>query len=852
LFSSNQYDLGHFSSVRHSIFVSHNVPISTPSRKIPYALESKVDKMINEMLQNNIIRKSTSPWNAPLVVVPKKNGDIRICLDYRKLNSFTEKPIFHIPPATEIFDRLGGCSVFTTLDLSKGYYQIMMDESDAEKTAFSTSKGHFEFVRMPFGLSGAPATFQRALTLVLANELNKRCCVYLDDIIIFGKDKEEHDNNLRVVLKQLNSAGLKLSLEKCIFRAKQVSYLGHIIDKDGVRTDPQKIEKVKNWPLPQKMSELQSFLGFAGYYRRFLKNFSTFSTCLEKLIQRHNGKAPTKQLQWTENSISAFNNLKDALCSSPVLSLPSHTATYILDTDASNSCTGAVLSQQVNGDEKVVCYASNALTKTEKNYCTTRRELLAVIKYLRFFRHYSLGRRFILRTDHKSLVWLMNWKNPSTSQYWSWIEELMEFDFEIQYRPGDQHANADGLSRLPSCQQCGIKHEEPKKKRQNKHIRQILELKEIEKLRLFLEKKIPIEKMNSSPYCPFLPFISLQGDNIIFNKAGSNCLVVSSLEGLEKAKLFHQNLAHCGFNRLFNTLRNLFMWPGMKDDIFNVVSSCEFCLQRKTPGPAKHFKKGLNSEYPFQKVFTDICGPLPTTKGGYRYILAIIDGYSKWCSLIPLKTITADEVASKILKNWICIYGPPEKLHSDRGLNFCSQVLKKMCDSFGIKKTETSPYYPKGNGIVERLFKSIKDFLYCCSKQRGLDWSEVLWNVELATRTSFNKTIGMTPYEIIFQKPPSYFFSTTPNRTEGNLEFKLVELARKALRKNIDIKLSSSAYSIGDYVYARILPEKLKSVYNARYDGPFAIIAISGAYLVQLYPCKTFIMVKLSPEMSIT
>ena len=838
MFTHHQYDVGSFSSVFHSISVSDSTPISVPSRKVPYALEAKVNKMVEEMLKFGIIRRSVSSQNSPLVVVPKKNVDLRICLDYRKLNSVTKKPVFQIPSATEIFDRLGGSSYFSTLDLSKGYYQIMLQEADREKTAFSTSMGHFEFTRMPFGLSGAPATFQRAMSTVLREEMNQICCVYLDDVIIFGKTEKEHDDRLKVVLEKLEKSGLKLSFEKCVFKKRSVSYLGHFIDYKGVRTDPKKVEKIKNWPLPKKMSDLHSFLGFAGYYRRFIRNFSAISDALDKLIERNGAKPSSKLVKWYALTIEAFEKLKSRLCSDPVLALPLPQCSFILDTDASTNSIGAVLSQSVNGIEKVIHFASNTLSPTERNYCTTRRELLAVIRYLRQFRHYLIGRHFVIRTDHKSLMWLMSWRNPSTAQYWSWIEELMEFDFEVQHRPGSKHTNADALSRLPACQQCEVLHSDPRGKRGNKEVRGISIGDELHVLKSFLKAEIPKAAMKASPYFKYLPYISIKNDHVIFNKNGLNCLVLSNNEGKRTAKKFYLNLAHCGYHCLLNTVNKLFMWPSMKQDILNVVTTCRFCLERKSPGQLHFERKGLFAEYPFQKVFTDICGPFPPSNDGYRYILAIIDGYSKWCTLVPLKTISATEVSSKILSSWIAIYGPPEKLHSDRGTCFTSEILREMCKNYGIRKTETSPYYPKGNSIVERLFKTVKDYIYCCSQSRGKHWIEVLWQVEAATRTTFNHTIGMTPFEIVFRRPPTFMFSSAKSEVIKDFEKKLIALTEKAVRKNIDIRLSPSILKIGDMVYARILPERSKSVYNPRYSGPHMVIDIKGSTLI-LKHCRS-------------
>jgi len=844
VFSNHAFDVGNFCDVSHSIALKKDTQIQSISRPIPYALEGKVNAMVDEMLQWGIIRKSVSPWNSPIVVVPKKNNEIRICLDYRKLNQCTERPIFHIPSAQEIFDKLGGNSVFSTLDLSKGYYQLYMNNDSAPLTAFTTPKGHFEFVRMPFGLSGAPATFQRAMSSVLSGDLTSICCAYLDDIIIFGRNQQEHDRRLKQVLQRLQDAGLKLSRSKCAFRQPSVNFLGHVIDKQGVHTDPSKIEKVRNWPKPTTIKELQSFLGFANYYRRFIKNFSSFSQNLESLLQENRKQPKNRGLKWSADSENAFCRLKELLCSAPVLALPDSNGYYILDTDASSTGTGAVLSQMVNGEEKVLFYASHSLSKSERNYCTTRRELLAIVRYLRQFRTYLLGKRFLLRTDHKSLQWLMNWKTPSSSQYFSWLEEIMQFNFDIVHRPGVQHSNADSLSRLLPCSQCDVDHIKPNEKNTLRTVDISNATSDLEMIKKFLLGDLSKKFISDNEFKTYLPFLQVQNNKVIFNKAGINCIVLDGVSGKALAENFHSRLAHVGFNKLFNTLRNLYFWPSMKNDIKSVVSSCSICLERKDGcGKLRHDSKGLYAKFPFEKVFMDITGPLPTTNNGDKYILGLVDGFSKWIALIPLKTGSAKEVAENLLKHWISVYGAPDQLHTDRGANFTGEIMKTLCDAYDIRKSFTSPYYPMGNGMIERLFKTVKDQIYCVCKAKGVQWNESLWQVESSLRMSYNNIVGMSPYEAIFQRHPTFLFDNAADYHNFKTEDKLLTQAAKACRKNIDIQISKCKFAIGDLVYAKVLPIQ-KSVYSPKFSGPFKVQSVSGSSLTLRHTVNGKIIVR--------
>ena len=356
--------------------------------------------------------------------------------------------------------------------MSSGYHQVPINQSDREKTAFSTRYGQYEFNRMPFGLCSAPATFQRLMNLVLRKENWLKCVIYLDDILIFGSTMDEHNERLDQVLTKIKEAGLKLAPEKCHFLRKEVHYLGHVINATGVTTDPEKIESIQRWALPKCKKEMQAFLGFCNYYRRFIQGYASLTEPLSGMIKSDN------KFDWTDDCKNSFYKLKEALTSPPVLSLPHKEGKYILDTDASHNAIGAVLSQVQDGEEKVLYYASKTLTKSQRQYCITRKELLAIYIFVLKFKHYLIGSKFLVRTDHQALKWLLNWDSPNTSQYCIWKAELEIFDMVVEFREGSKHINADALSRLPNCEQCQINHEDPKQKRNVKVYRPDIEKSE--------------------------------------------------------------------------------------------------------------------------------------------------------------------------------------------------------------------------------------------------------------------------------------------------------------------------------------------------------------------------------------
>ena len=448
LFAETSDDFGRTEKIRHQINTGDKAPIRQQVRRIPPARRDTVSKLVSDMLKKDVIEPSSSPWASPIVLVQKKDGSIRFCVDYRKVNAVTRKDAYPIPRVDDTLDTLSGSKWFSTLDLISGYWQVEVDESDREKTAFCTPDGHYQFKVMPFGLCNAPATFQQLMDMVLAGLQWNNCLVYLDDVIVVGKTFEDHLQNLRNVFGRLRAAGLKLQPKKCHFCSQEVEFLGHVVSPQGVSVDPKKVDKVANWPVPTSKREVQQFLGLANYYRRFVENFARIAKPLHRLTEK------TAQIDWSMECQAAFEKLRQKLVTSPILVFPDMTKSFILDTDASDTGIEAVLSQMDDdGVEHVVAYASKVLSKAERRYCVTRKELLAVVSFIHHFCPYLLGRRFILRTDHGSLTWLSRFKNPER-QLARWLEQLQEYDFEIHHQPGKKHQNADALSRLP-CSQCG-------------------------------------------------------------------------------------------------------------------------------------------------------------------------------------------------------------------------------------------------------------------------------------------------------------------------------------------------------------------------------------------------------------
>src|SRR6266516_3276162 len=445
-FTKSEFDLGRTTLVTHRLDTGNSRPIRQTLRRQPLQVVGEIDRQVGELGGQQVIEPAASPWASNIVVVAKKDGSLRMCVDYRALNNVTRKDSYPLPQISACLDAMKDATFFSTFDLRSGYYQIAMDEEDRDKTAFLTRSGTYRFTAMPFGLTNAPATFQRLMDGVLSGLNREICLVYLDDIILFSKTIDEHLERFRLLLDRLRGANLKLKPSKCHLLEREVHFLGHVIREGTVGTEPEKVEQVVNWPVPRSVGDVRSFLGLVSYYRRCIPQFSQVAAPLHALTGKN------ARFHWTEECDEAFRILKERLTTHPIVAMPADKGEYVLDTDASNFAIGAVLSQQQDGEERVIAYASRTLNDAERNYCVTRKELLAVVYFTKYFRHYLLGAQFVIRTDHAPLRWLKLTPEPIGQQA-RWLEKLEEFQFRVEHRPGRHHTNADALSRIP-CRQC--------------------------------------------------------------------------------------------------------------------------------------------------------------------------------------------------------------------------------------------------------------------------------------------------------------------------------------------------------------------------------------------------------------
>lgn len=447
-FSKNEWDLGLTNLVEHTIDTGNAQPIRQRPRRVPLALANEEKQAIEDLVKKGVIEESSSPWSSPIVLVKKKSGELRPCVDYRKVNALVKPSGFPLPRVQDCLDAVAGSSLFSSFDLTSGYFQIPLKKEDKPKSSFVCKYGQFQMKRMPFGLNGSASTFQRCMEIALKGLNWVTCLIYIDDIIVYGATFEEHISRVDEVLDRVERAGLKLKPKKCILLQKEVIFLGHVVSQNGVRPDPTNISKILQWPTPQNPKQVRQFVATGSYYRKFVKGFATIVRPLVDLTK----KGVT--FKWCDKCENAFKTLKLALTGPEIMGYPlNEGGEFILDVDSSGVGIGAVLQQMQEGRERVIAYASRALNKSERNYCITEQELLAVVYFVQYFRQYLLGRKFVVRSDHQALVWLYSLKEPS-GKVARWLEILAQFDFVIEYRAGAKQGHCDALSRCQNPQDC--------------------------------------------------------------------------------------------------------------------------------------------------------------------------------------------------------------------------------------------------------------------------------------------------------------------------------------------------------------------------------------------------------------
>jgi len=659
----------------------------------------------------------------PGPVVKKKDGSLRMCVDYRQLNKVTIKNKYPLPRIDDLFDQLQGAKYFSKIDLRSGYHQLRIRKEDISKTAFRTRYGHYEFLVMSFGLTNAPAAFMDLMNRVFKPFLDTFIIVFIDDILVYSKSKEEHAEHLRIALQTLKENELYAKFSKCEFWLDSVAFLGHVVSSEGIKVDPQKTEAVKNWPRPTTPTEIRSFLGLAGYYRRFVEGFSSLAAPLTKLTQK------AVKFQWSDACEQSFQELKKRLTTAPVLTLPTGSGGFTVYCDASRVGLGCVLMQ--NG--KVIAYASRQLKNHEKNYPTHDLELKAVVFALKIWRHYLYGEHSEVFTDHKSLQYIFKQKELNLRQR-RWLELLKDYDINILYHPGKANVVADALSR----KSMGVlAHLAVQRRSLGREIQKLandgIRLDETEEgdITAYALAQSSLvahvkAKQDEDPYLVKLKE-GVRSKEITAFTLGSDGvlklndrLCVPDVDGLRKAIMEEAHSSrysiHPGATKMYLDLKELYWWKGMKKQVADHVAKCLNCQQVK----AEHQRPGglaQDIEIPqwkWEMINMDFVVGLPRTYRKHDSIWVIVDRLTKSAHFLPVKTTdSAEQYARLYIKEIVRLHGTPVSIISDRGPQFTTNFWQAFQKRLGTKVNLSTAFHPQTDGQVERTIQNSRRYVMC-------------------------------------------------------------------------------------------------------------------------------------------
>ena len=711
-------------------------------RKLSKEQESVIAQKVSDLLKDGVIRESTSPWRHQPFCIPKDGNGWRMVINYKPINAVTLSDGYPIPPMQSIFDSIGEAKFFTNLDFSQFYHQLPLIESNIPKTAFYANNKLYEYLRCPFGLKNAVAYCYRILNKVL--EGCKGVSIYLDDVLIHGKTKAEHDDNLRAVFERIRAHGLGLNLKKCSFAKTEIKYLGFILSQGTRRPDPDRIKKLLDFPLPVSAVSLQRFIGMCGFFQNFIYNFSELIKPLYMKLRCFS--------DWTDDEKSLFNELKSKI-SSALLTIPAETEELFLYTDASDNCIAGIL---VNKNNQPVQFCSRMLNSAEKKYDIVEKEALAIYWSVQRCRNFLLGRTFTVFCDHKPLQFLFRNETPS-SKVLRWRLSLNEFNFHVQYLPGKQNEAADCFSRafliddLPDA----ITFDEVKSKQ--------LHCKETQSMIEALNKRFT---MKPSVVTPKLWSIRKQFEvknSVLYS---DNRLFVPYCLRLKVMTLAHDS--HWGQEATYNHLRYNYFWPSMRNEVYSFVKNCRICSLTKP-----HFHnpplQPMITKSPFECLACDFVGPLPEFNG-FKYLLVVIDYYSRYPFVFPTRNMDTSTVTEKFLEIF-SQYGYPDSILSDRGTNFESEMFHNFCRSRNIKKKRTTAYHPQGNGLCERFNKTLKQQIFNLLTHKGLErrqWPKVLKEALYSYRFSVHSTTGFRPVDLFMGFQCRGRLSFSPNTNTKN------------------------------------------------------------------------------------
>ena len=800
LFAGDKKTVGNIPGITHSIITGNESPSHVHQWRLPQSTKDIIKKTCKEMYEAGVIEPSSSPWLSPVVLVRKKNGDLRFCVDFRAVNKLTIADKFPLPRIEEILDDLGQTTYFTVLDARSAYWSIKMTEEDKPKTAFSDGSQLWQFKRMPYGLKNAPATFQRAMNTILTPVLGKHTLAYLDDIIVFSSTFDEHMINLKETLNLLSGAGLKLNLEKCNFCVRKIKYLGFIISSEGISPDPDKVKAINEMPPPKDVTGVRRLLGAVGFFRRHIKGFSAVASPLTNLTRKG------VKFKWTSEHDESFRSLQHLLTTAPVLMRPDFSKPFELHTDASSIAIGACLVQRnEEGLPNAIAYYSRKLHGLEVRYSATDLEALAVVESVRHFNPYLYGRSFTILTDHKPLTYIFS-KVTKSPRMTRWSHELSEYSYNIVYKQGSTHNMPDLLSRNVAA--IDITTADPENLREYqlqdplwKELIFYLEGRTIPK------QRIPAAVDEFELVDGVLYHLKKLPDKVIHQ------LVVPKSLHKDALKIAHSSVlsAHPGIFRTFCKLTQLFYFQNMLQRTKEYVKSCVACQRRKGSAQVRAPLSMVESvSEPLERVSADLID-LHSSYKGNRYVLSFIDHMSRYLQLIPLPNKDAETVAKAFMDNFVTLFGIPKMLTTDNGSEFKNRIFSEVCSILKVKMHFTTPFCPQSNGLVERTNRCVKDCLSILCEDAPLSWDDFLPEVRFALNSAFHRAVNNQPI-YLFMGHDSSFPVGLSNQITKNEEDSSADHIRRLVK----------AREVAVEVTARVR-ESYGRDYNRRIHRPFKI-----------------------------
>lgn len=836
-FSSSLKDLGYTNATEMTIDLEDSEPVVYRPYRMSHSERSLVRDMVQEMVDGDIVKESASPYASPIVLVKKKTGDKRLCVDYRALNRKTKKDHYPLPRIEDQLDLLAGNNLFISLDLASGYYQIPIAESSRPKTAFVTPDGQFEYNRMPFGLVNAPSVFQRTMNKILSEAKIKYALVYMDDILIPCKSFDEGLTRLKEVLGLLREGGLTLKMSKCNFFFEKVDFLGFEVSANGIRPGSKKSEAVSKFPKPTNQHELRQFLGLSGFFRRFIKDYALIAAPLTDLLKKDAGWV------WRASQDQSFSRIKDLLAKRPLLAMYDPKLETQLHTDAcKNGLAGILLQRNCDGIFQPVSYFSRKTTPEEQKYHSFELETLAVIASLHRFRVYLVGIPFTILTDCNALRSTLTKRDlvPRIARWWI---QLQEYDCTIEYRPGAKMAHVDALSRNPIEANSSESH--------------ILDVLAVESEQDWIttvqsadEEVTRIKNILSDPNSEQVADINKNfklKNNRVYRVVGNELKwVVPRGARWQILQKNHDDVGHCGYEKTLDRIRKHFWFRRMRRFVKKYVTACLECAHHKAPGGRREGELHPieKCSVPFHTIHADHLGPFIKSKSGNCYLLVVIDSFTKFINITPVKN-TKSLTTIKVLKDHISFFGVPTRFISDRGSCFTSKAFKDFTAEYGIKHILNAVATPRANGQVERFNRTITEAL--ATSNHGKDektWDERIRDIQIGLNTTIHKTTQKSPSELLFGFNINHrtqgILSTVINDTLNVVTTDELDSVREEVTKRIEIqqqkdserynkhRKQSKKYSVGDLVRVeRQVPHDGRSQkLVVRYQGPYRIIKV--------------------------